>query len=120
LTASISQNITGIDPDDTLVTATLYGPVSYANEEVAGNLTVELEFAGRTFMSDARGLDVFDDLSEPVTITNQDGVTMYIFENAEGKAEGTVSVNGESLGIISEENGIILVTYTDDTFVSIE
>ena len=120
VTASISQNIAGIDPDDTLVTATLYGPVSYANEEVAGNLTVELEFAGRTFMSDARGLDVFDDLSEPVTITNQDGVTMYIFENAVGKAEGTVSVNGESLGIISEENGIILVTYTDDTFVSIE
>lgn len=122
VTASISQNIAGIDPDDTLVTATLYGPVSYTNEndEVAGNLTVELEFAGRRFMSDARGLNVFDDLSEPVTVTNQDGVKMYIFENSEGKAEGTVSINGENLGIISEENGVVLVTYTDDTFVSIE
>jgi len=120
VTASIAQNIAGIDPDDPLVTATLYGPVSYANEELAGNLTVELEFAGRTFMSDARGLDVFDDLSEPVTITNQDGVEMYIFENTEGNAEGRVSINGENQGVISEENGIILVTYTDDTFVSIK
>jgi len=116
---SIQQNIAGIDPDDTLVKASIFGPINYNNEEVGGNLTLKLEFAGRTFQTDARSVDILDDLSQPVTITNQDGVVMVISEDADGLATGSVTLDGEQLGTITEENGAVLVTYTDDTFVSI-
>lgn len=120
MAASVRQNIAGIDEDDTLVTASFFGPINYNDEEVSGNLTLKLEFAGRTFQTDARNIDVFTDLSQPVTITNQDGVVMIISENTDGLATGSVMLDGEQFGAISEENGIVLVTYTDDTFVSIK
>ncbi len=117
--ASVSQDVAGIDPDDTKVTASLFGPVNYAEETLTGDLTARLEFAGRTFQTNARKFDVFDDLSEAVVVKNQDGVILNIFENEEGLASGALTKDGETLGVISEENGIFLVTYTDDTFVSI-
>ena len=118
--ASVSQNIAGIDPVDTEVTASFFGPLSFANEEVGGNLTLKLDFAGRTFQMDARSIDVFDDLTAPVTITNQDEVMMVISQDANGEATGQVTLDGTVHGTITEDNGVVIVTYTDNTFVSIQ
>ena len=120
IAGSVSQNIAGIDPMDPLVTASFFGPLSFANEEVGGNLTLKLDFAGRTFQTDARSLAVFDDLSEPVTITNQDGVMMVISEDLNSEATGQVTLDGTVHGTITENNGVVIVTYTDNTFVSIQ
>ena len=116
---AVSQNIAGIDPDNPQVTASLYGPVSLVDNTIGGNLTLSLEFAGRTFQTDARDIAIFDDLSQPVTVTNQDGVVMVISEDANGEATGNVSVDGVVQGVITEGNGIVIVTFNDNSFVSL-
>ena len=118
--ASISQNIAGIDPDDTEVTASFFGPVNFANDEVSGNITFRLDFAGRSFETDARNIDIFDDLTVPVTVTNQDGVMMVIFEDQNGEATGSITLDGVEQGVITEGNGVPIVTFTDNTFVSLQ
>ena len=117
---SITQNIAGIDPDDTDVTASLFGPLSFSQGEVGGDLTLTLEFAGRTFETNARDVAIFDDLSEPITVTNQDGVVMVISEDQNGDATGSVSLDGVEQGVISDTLGGPIVTFTDDTFVSLQ
>ena len=120
IAGSVEQNIAGIDPEDTNVKASIFGPIAYSDDEVSGDLTLKVEFAGRTFLTDARSLDIFDDLSEPVLIRNQDGVVFEIAEDENGLATGSVSKDGVEHGVITEENGIVLVTYTDNSFVSLQ
>jgi len=117
---SVTQDIAGIDPDDTEVTASVFGPVSFSNGEPGGDLTLTLDFAGRTFETDARNIDIFDDLSVPVTVTNQDGVMMVISEDQNGEATGSISLDGVQQGVITEGNGVPIVTFTDNSFVSLQ
>ena len=119
--ASVSQNISGLDANNSNVIISASGPIAYADEDVTGDLTLQLEFAGRRYRTDARSIDVFEDLSVPITITNQDNVILVASEDAAtGEATGTVSINGVVQGEIVENNEIVTVNFIDGTFVSIQ
>jgi len=62
-----------------------------------------------------------EDALETVTIENQDGVVVMLSETAdeETEATGTISLDGETYGLLEDRDGVLIFTYTDGTFESI-
>lgn len=58
-----------------------------------------------------------------LSVTNQDGVVLAVDEEmveGESRIAGTITVNGVTYGTVEErENGVIVITYSDDTVVSL-
>ena len=73
--ASLRQDLTAVDPADPEVELEVFGNADIVDGDITGDAAVRISFAGRRFETDARGFDGFDDLSVPLVITNQDGVT---------------------------------------------
>ena len=119
--ASIRQSLAGIDPDDPETELEVFGPFAMDSEDtVSGNITVRLSFAGRQFETGQRGFDAWENLTEPVTITNQDGVTLSIEEDEEGVLSGTLTIGDSVFATIGErDSGVIFVEFIDDFFVSL-
>ncbi|MEL6662722.1 MAG: hypothetical protein AAFR33_06940 [Pseudomonadota bacterium] len=120
LAASIRQDIVGLDADDPEVEFAAFGNVAVADGEVTGDARLRISFAGRRFETDARSFDVFEDLSTPVTVTNQDGLVLALSEDANGDLTGTIVKGETTLGTISEDSsGVVIVTFSDNSFVSL-
>ena len=119
--AAIRQDINGIDPTDPSTELAVYGPISIDQDRnVTTTFSTRLSFAGRQFETGQRGFDVWDDLTEPVTITNQDGVTFYAAEDADGDIFGTLTMDDKVFATLREtSSGTIFVDFIDDTFVSL-
>ena len=119
---SIRQDFSGIDLNDPETELATFGDVAVDEDgNLTGNLSLRLSFAGRRFETDARSFNVFDDLTtEPVIITNQDGVVLTLAREADGDLSGTLTLGAEELATITENgSGIITVNFSDGSFVSI-
>lgn len=120
--ASVRQNVVGIDPEDPGVELSVFGEAAVAEGNVTGDFTTRIAFAGRRFETNAIGFEIVDgDRSQPLEIRNQDSVLMTITEDAAtGEISGTLTLRGEELGeIIEEDGGIIRVRFSDGEFVTI-
>jgi len=119
--ASVRQDIVGIDPDDSEVEVAVFGNVEGTDGDITGEARFLVSFAGRRFETGSRGFDVFDDLTVPVTVSNQDGVVMTLNEDAgDGRLSGDIALDGEMLATIQEDiEGVVTVNFTDDTFVTL-
>lgn len=118
--ASVFQDVVGIDPDDSEVALTAYGPANLDQGEITGDLSLILSFAGRRFETDARSFDILEDLTQPVTITNQDDVVLTVWESETGELQGELVKAGTVHGTLSDSTGVPIFTFSDDTFVSIQ
>ncbi|MEM7660763.1 MAG: hypothetical protein AAF292_00835 [Pseudomonadota bacterium] len=119
--ASVRQDLTGIDPDDPTVELSVFGEATARDGDFDSILSVQLFFAGRRFETDSRGFDIIDDLTEtPLFIRNQDGVVLRVSEDSNGEISGEITVDGVTEAEISEIAGDILIaTFNDGSFVSI-
>lgn len=118
--ASVSQDIIGIDPEDPRVTFSAFGPVEITGGEVTdGEFTFVLDYAGRLFRTNARSFDIFEDLTVPVIVTNQNDVVLTISEAEDGTITGDIRKKGTVYGTIQDSNGVVRVEFTDGVFVTL-
>ena len=117
--ASVRQDLTPIDPDNPEVELEVFGAADIVDGNVTGDASVRLSFAGRRFESDARGFDLFEDLTEPLVITNQDGVILTLMEAENGDLTGSLTVDGEVEATLSDSSGVLIATFNDGSFISV-
>jgi len=116
LALSVTQDYTNLDANNSAVTFQVYGAGSAADPDNAG-LRLILKFGQRRFATNTINLADLDAGTTPVTVTNQDNVVMTLTPDANGDVTGALTVNGVQQATINDD---LIVTYTDDTFVSLQ
>ncbi len=120
---SARQDFAGIDPQDPEVEIALFGAFIERDDEVGEQRVgrIRLSFAGRKFETNAAAFGFLDAPEGAIWIQNQDNVIVnYIEDEETGAIIGNISKDGAVLGNIEETgNGILTVTYTDGSFVTI-
>jgi hypothetical protein len=76
-----------------------------------GSAELNIQFAGKSLTVVGNTID------EVITITNQGGVVMVIAEDDNGELTGSIVVEDEEVATIEEnEDGVVIIRYTDGTF----
>ncbi len=119
--ASVRQNIAGIDANDPETEFSLFGGVNFQDETLAGDVAARVSFAGRRFEINVLSFDVLEEVEDqPISIINQDGVVMTLTKSSTTEEiTGTLVLDGEELATIDDDNGVLIVRFADGTFVSL-
>ena len=122
VSGSVRQNLVGLD-EDPEAEAGFFGLVKIDDNEFSWKAGMSLKFGGRTFTSNKRTFTEWTDFSSqinPLVISNQDEIVLSVYEDSTDGFTGTLKKGDVVHGTVSEENGVIVVTYSDDSFVSLQ
>ena len=118
ISASLRQDIVGIDEVDPSVEVSLSAAADVAEGNVTGVASFQLAFAGRRFETNSLSFAQLEDLQDPLVVRNQDGVVLTIEQDENEDLTGTLTLDDEQLATVSEDAGLIVFTFSDDTFTS--